>query len=58
MLLCKDEDTGRLVVIKFLRRGTAEVENAEQEVMNLRLCTAHPYIVHLRQVCLDCILRL
>ncbi|EIE19071.1 kinase-like protein [Coccomyxa subellipsoidea C-169] len=50
VLLCKDEDTGRLVVIKFLRRGTAEVENAEQEVMNLRLCTAHPYIVHLRQV--------
>lgn len=50
MLLCKDEDTGQLVVIKFLRRGTVEIENAEQDVMNLRLCTAHPYIIHLGQV--------
>ncbi|BDA49460.1 Serine/threonine-protein kinase SAPK2 [Coccomyxa sp. Obi] len=49
VLLCKDEDTGQLVVIKFLRRGTVEIENAEQDVMNLRLCTAHPYIIHLGQ---------
>jgi hypothetical protein len=49
-LLCKDENTGLLAVIHFLRTGSNDMARIEQEVLNMRMCSAHPYIVHLRQV--------
>ena len=49
-LLCKDEDTGQLAVVSFLQRGTPHVQACEADILNMRICNAHPFIMHLHQV--------
>ena len=49
-LLARDEDTAQLVTIKLLRRGSADVDNAANEILNMRACAAHPFIVRFKQV--------
>lgn len=50
-LLARDEDTAQLVAIKLLRRGSADLDNAANEILNMRACAAHPFIVRFKQVC-------
>ena len=49
-LLCKDEDLGQLAVITFLQRGTPHVQAFEADILSMRACNAHPFIMHLHQV--------
>ena len=48
-LLCRDEDNGQLCAIKLLRRASEDLDNAANEILNMRLCTAHPFVVHFKQ---------
>lgn len=50
MLLCKDEDMGQMTVITFLHRGTPQIQACEADIMTMRTCNAHPFIMHLHQV--------
>ena len=37
------------MAIKFIERGTKAMRGVDREVLNLRLCSLHPYIVKFRE---------
>ena len=41
---------GQLVVISFLQRGSPHLLACEADILNMRTCNAHPFIMHLHQV--------
>ena len=49
-LLCKDEDMGQLAVVSFVQRGSPHMLACEADILNMRMCNAHPFIMHLHQV--------
>ena len=48
-LLCRDQDNGQLCAVKLLRRASGDLENAANEILNMRSCIAHPFVVHFKQ---------
>ena len=39
------------VAIKFIERGSKAMRGVDREVLNLRLCSLHPYVVKFKEVC-------
>ena len=38
------------VAIKFIERGSKAMRGVDREVLNLRLCSLHPYVVKFKEV--------
>ena len=43
-----DSSSGR----QLIARASPAMQNAEREILNLRLCSAHPFIIHMHEVAL------
>ena len=35
---------------QLIARASPAMQNAEREILNLRLCSAHPFIIHMHEV--------
>lgn len=38
------------MVVSFLQRGSPLLLACEADILNMRMCNAHPFIMHLHQV--------
>ena len=48
--LAEDKHSKEKVAIKFLKRGTKVIKDADREICNLRLCCMHPYVIRFKEV--------